>query len=60
MRLHMEKVDQERFMRCALQEASNSFLDGEVPVGCVFVRDGRVIAKGHNLTNILGKVSYDL
>ena len=24
---------------------------GEVPVGCVFVRDGLVIASGHNLTN---------
>ena len=24
---------------------------GEVPVGCVFVKDGKIIARGHNLTN---------
>ena len=28
----------------------------EVPVGCVVVRDGRIIAKGFNLTNELRNV----
>jgi len=31
-----------------------------VPVGCVIVRDGRIIAKGFNLTNELRNVSRRL
>jgi hypothetical protein len=30
----------------------------EIPVGCVFVRDGQVIAKGRNRTNETRNVSY--
>lgn len=40
----------EDFMREALEEARIAFGLGEVPVGCVIVRDGKVIARGHNLT----------
>jgi tRNA(adenine34) deaminase len=35
-------------MRLALHEASRAAAAGEVPVGAVVVRDGRVIARGHN------------
>ena len=38
----------ERYMRLALEEANAAFAQGEVPVGCVIVRDGAVIARGHN------------
>jgi tRNA(adenine34) deaminase len=38
------------FMDLALAEASAAAADGEVPVGCVIVRDGTVIARGRNRT----------
>jgi len=36
-------------MKLALEEAGTAFHAGEVPVGAVLVRDGKVIAKAHNL-----------
>ena len=36
------------FMRMALEEAEIAYGLGEVPVGAVIVRDGAVIARGHN------------
>ncbi|RJO70582.1 MAG: nucleoside deaminase [Myxococcales bacterium] len=36
------------WMRQALAEADRAFEEGEVPVGAVIVRDGEVIARGHN------------
>ncbi len=38
-----------KFMRLAIEEAATAFEEGEVPVGAVLVRDGNVIARGHNL-----------
>jgi tRNA-specific adenosine deaminase 2 len=39
------------FMQEALKEARQALASGEVPVGCVFVRDNVIIARGHNRTN---------
>ena len=39
----------EYFMRLALREAARAEECGEVPVGCVVVRDGVVLATGYNL-----------
>jgi tRNA(adenine34) deaminase len=36
------------FMRLALDQAHNAWLLGEVPVGAVIVRDGKVLATGYN------------
>ena len=36
------------FMRRALREAEIALEEGEVPVGAVVVREGRVIGRGHN------------
>lgn len=37
-------------MDVALQEAQAAAAEGEVPVGCVVVREGVVIGRGHNRT----------
>lgn len=36
-------------MRLALQEALTAYSKGEVPVGAIAVRNGEVVARGHNL-----------
>lgn len=38
----------EAFMREALKEAAKAYGKDEVPIGAVIVKDGRVIARGHN------------
>ncbi|MGE0002836.1 MAG: tRNA adenosine(34) deaminase TadA [Candidatus Izemoplasmatales bacterium] len=38
----------ERFMKEALKEAAKAALKGEVPVGCVIVKDGKILARGYN------------
>ena len=35
-------------MRAALAEAEAAAAEGEVPVGCVVVHEGRIIGRGHN------------
>lgn len=37
-------------MARALEQARSAWVRGEVPVGAVLVRHGRLIAEGHNLT----------
>ncbi len=41
-----------KFMKLALCEAEKAIEEGEMPVGAVIVRDGQVIATGHNVRNI--------
>ena len=38
----------EYYMRLALDEARRALSNGEVPVGAVLVRDGQILARGHN------------
>ncbi|NOY47489.1 MAG: nucleoside deaminase [Chlorobi bacterium] len=45
------------FMKKALQEAEIAFEKGEIPVGAVIVIDNRIIARAHNLTEILTDVT---
>ncbi len=45
------------FMRMALQEAEIAFDKGEIPVGAIIVIDHKVIARGHNLTEMLVDVT---
>ena len=47
----------EYFMKKALQEAEMAFDKGEIPVGAVVVIDNRVIARSHNLTELLNDVT---
>ena len=37
------------FMKCALKEAKKAYDLGEVPIGCVIVKDDKIIARAHNL-----------
>lgn len=47
----------EYFMKKALLEAEIAFEKGEIPVGAVIVVDNRVIARSHNLTELLHDVT---
>ena len=38
----------DEFMRAAIEEAKEGLAEGGLPIGSVLVRDGRVIARGHN------------
>ena len=37
-----------KFMKEALKEAKKAYAIEEIPVGCVIVKDGKVIARGYN------------
>lgn len=39
----------EKFINEAIIEAEKAYDEGEIPVGCVIVRDGKIIGRGHNL-----------
>jgi tRNA(adenine34) deaminase len=54
----MENIfNDEYFMKKALQEAEAAFAKDEVPVGAVIVIDNKVIARTHNLTELLNDVT---
>ena len=44
-----EKNIQEKFMKEALKEAKKAYGKLEVPVGAVIVKDGKIIARAHNI-----------
>ena len=46
-------MEDERFMRLALQQANYAAERGEVPIGAVVVVNGKVIARSHNMTETL-------
>ena len=47
-----------RFMELALETAYQAYEAKEVPVGCVFVKDGQVLARGGNRPNLSLNVQY--
>ena len=47
----------EYFMKKALQEAEMAFDKDEIPVGAIIVIDNKVIARSHNLTELLHDVT---
>ncbi len=49
--------DDERFMKEALAEARKALSNEEIPIGALVVADGRVIGRGHNLTETLHDVT---
>jgi tRNA(adenine34) deaminase len=53
----MDGFGDEYFMRKALAEARSAFEKGEVPIGAVVVVNQRIIARAHNLTELLNDVT---
>ena len=47
----------EYFMKKALQEAEMAFDKDEIPVGAIIVIDNTIIARSHNLTELLNDVT---
>jgi tRNA(adenine34) deaminase len=47
----------EYFMKKALQEAELAFEKGEIPVGALIVVENKIIARTHNLTELLNDVT---
>lgn len=46
-----QRKEDEKFMREALRQAKKAAKLSEVPIGCVLVKDGTVIARGYNRRN---------
>ena len=53
----MTMTTDERYMRKALEEARRAFEADEIPVGAVVVCGDQIIARGHNLTEMLHDVT---
>ena len=49
----LEPLPDEYFMRDALRQAEKAYAAGEVPVGAIVVRDGKIIARAHNQVELL-------
>lgn len=47
----------EYFMKKAMQEAEAAFEKGEIPVGAIVVVNNTIIARSHNLTELLNDVT---
>ncbi|WP_108807973.1 nucleoside deaminase [Aquimarina spinulae] len=53
----LDPLDDSYFMKKALQEAELAYEKNEVPVGAVIVIEDRIIARAHNLTELLNDVT---
>ena len=45
--------DYERFMKEAIKQAQKAKQIDEVPIGCVIVKEGKIIARGYNKREVL-------
>ena len=51
MHTDIEEKKKIKYMRAALAQAKKAYAIDEVPIGCVIVRDDRIIARGYNRRN---------
>ena len=54
---NMFASEDEQYMRVALEEARRALDEGEIPIGAVVVAGGRIIGRGHNMTEALNDVT---
>ena len=47
-------MDDRAAMRAAIAEAEQALAEGEMPVGCVILKGGALVARGHNLREQTG------
>ena len=45
-------MEKEQYMKLALKEAKKAFEKEEVPIGVIIVKEGKIIARAHNLKEI--------
>ncbi len=45
-------TEDEKYMRQALKLAEKAYKNGDVPIGCVIVKNGKVIGRGYNRRNV--------
>ncbi len=53
----IQPLDDNYFMKQALNEANLAFDKNEIPIGAVVVHDFKIIARAHNLTETLNDVT---
>ena len=53
----MEQNEDEKYMKEAIAEARKALVRDEIPIGAVVVANGRIIGRGHNLTETLHDVT---
>ena len=52
-----QSEEDEHYMNIALQEAQKAFDSDEIPIGAIIVCQGRIVGRGHNLTEQLNDVT---
>lgn len=50
-RMEEQRKTDERFMKEAVRQAKKAAVAGDVPIGCVIVNQGQIIARGYNRRN---------
>ena len=55
--MELSVFSDDQFMKHALVEAEKALEQNEVPIGCVIVCNNRIIARAHNLTELLNDVT---
>lgn len=49
-------TEDEKYMKEAIRQAKKAAAIGDVPIGCVIVSEGKIIARGYNKRNKMGTV----